>query len=80
MDKQRVHYPRTTPSQRKMLFQKWEETGDIAKACREAHVSEGTFYYWRPRFIGAGAGLGHGQVTGVYVILVRASMKRAVGI
>ncbi len=50
MDKQRVHYPRTTPSQRKVLFQTWEETGDIATACREARVSEGTFYYWRPRF------------------------------
>jgi len=50
MDKQRVQYPRTTPSQRKVLFQIWEETGDIAKACREARVSEGTFYYWRPRF------------------------------
>ena len=50
MDKQRVHYPRTTSSQRKVLFQKWEETGDIGKACREARVSEGTFYYWRRRF------------------------------
>ena len=50
MDKQRVHYPRTTPSQRKVLFQTWEETGDIATACREARVSEGVFYYWRPRF------------------------------
>lgn len=50
MDKQRVHYPRTTSSQRKVLFQKWEETGDIGKACREARVSEGAFYYWRPRF------------------------------
>ena len=50
MDKQRVHYPRTTPSQRKVLFQTWEETEDIATACREARVSEGAFYYWRPRF------------------------------
>jgi len=50
MDKQRVHYPRTTPSQREVLFQIWEETGDIGKACREARVSEGAFYYWRPRF------------------------------
>jgi transposase InsO family protein/transposase len=50
MDIQRVQYPRTTPSQRKVLFQIWEEEGDLAKACREARVSEGTFYYWRPRF------------------------------
>lgn len=50
MEKQRIHYPRTTPSQRKLLFKIWEETGDRAKACEEARVSEGAFYYWRPRF------------------------------
>jgi len=50
MNKQRIHYPRTTPSQRKVLFQTWEETGEIATACRKARVSAGTFYYWRPRF------------------------------
>jgi transposase InsO family protein/transposase len=37
-----------------VLFQIWEETGDIAKACRAARVSEGAFYYWRPRFEGGG--------------------------
>jgi len=54
MDKQRVQYPRTTQSQREKLFQIWEETGDIGKACREVRVSEGTFYYWRPRFEAGG--------------------------
>ena len=54
MDKQRVQYPRTTQSQREKLFQIWEETGDKGKACREVRVSEGTFYYWRPRFEAGG--------------------------
>ena len=50
MSKQRVHYPRTTPSQRRKVFEVWEETGEIDTACQKAGVSEGTFYYWRPRF------------------------------
>jgi transposase InsO family protein/transposase len=54
MNKRRVHYPRTTDSQRQELFQVWEETGEVAKACEKARVSEGTFYYWRPRFEAGG--------------------------
>ena len=54
MDKQRIHYPRTTPSQRKLLFEIWEETGDVAQACTQARVSEGSLYYWRPRFEAGG--------------------------
>jgi transposase InsO family protein/transposase len=46
----RIHYPRTTVSQRKLLFETWEETKDVAQACRTARVSERTFYYWKPRF------------------------------
>lgn len=46
----RIHYPRTTISQRKLLFKTWEETKDVAKACSTARVSERTFYYWKPRF------------------------------
>lgn len=46
----RIHYPRTTVSQRKLLFKTWEETKDVAKACNTARVSERTFYYWKPRF------------------------------
>lgn len=46
----RIHYPRTTGSQRKLLFETWEETKDVAKACSTARVSERTFYYWKPRF------------------------------
>lgn len=46
----RIHYPRTTVSQRKLLFETWEETKDVAKACSTARVSARTFYYWKPRF------------------------------
>ena len=50
MSKQRVYYPRTTYSQRRLLFQVWEEEQDVAEACRQARVAESTFYYWKPRF------------------------------
>jgi len=46
----RIHYRRTTAQQRKLLFEKWEETGNISEACRKAHVGRGTFYYWQARF------------------------------
>ena len=52
--KQRISYPRTTPSQRKLLFQLWQETGDLQRALRESRVSERTFYYWKPRFEAGG--------------------------
>ncbi|MGH8337152.1 MAG: helix-turn-helix domain-containing protein, partial [Gammaproteobacteria bacterium] len=32
------------------LFEIWEETGDRAEACRRAHVSQSTFYNWKPLF------------------------------
>jgi transposase len=50
MSKQHILYPKTTYSQRKLLFEIWEETGDVADACRRARVSQGTYYYWRERF------------------------------
>ena len=50
MKKKRIHYPRTTASQRKELFEVWEETQDVGAACEKARVSKGTFYYWKPRF------------------------------
>jgi len=50
MTARRIHYPRTTAQQRKLLFEKWEETGNISEACRKAHVGRGTFYYWQARF------------------------------
>ena len=48
--KKRLSYPRTTASQRKHLFQVWEETGDLERALSESRVSKRTFYYWKPRF------------------------------
>jgi transposase len=54
----RTHFPRTTPSQRRLLFETWQATGDVMQACRLAHVGERTFYYWKPRFVAEGyAGL-----------------------
>jgi transposase len=50
----RIYYPRTTVSQRTLLFQIWEETQDMIKACSKARVSERTFYYWKPRFEAGG--------------------------
>ena len=56
----RVHFPRTTAAQRRLLFTVWQETGDVARACQAAHVCERTFYHWKPRFLAAGfAGLAH---------------------
>lgn len=54
MRKKRIGYPRTTASQRKKLFEVWEESQDVARACREARVSERTFYNWKPRFDSGG--------------------------
>ena len=50
MKEKRIAYPRTTASQRKKLFEMWEETQDVGTARREARVSERTFYNWKPRF------------------------------
>jgi transposase InsO family protein len=58
MDQKRTYFPRTTASQRRLLFETWEETGDVGTACRKAHVCRQTFYNWQPRFAAAGyAGL-----------------------
>jgi transposase len=50
MNKKRIYYPKTTLSQRRLLFQVWEETQDVAEACRQARTSKSTFYYWKARF------------------------------
>jgi transposase InsO family protein len=46
----RVYYRETTASQRKLLFQVWEETQNVSEACRRAKVGRNTFYYWKPRY------------------------------
>jgi hypothetical protein len=54
----RTYFPHSTPSQRRLLFETWEATGDVEEACRVAHMGRRTFYYWKPRFLAAGyAGL-----------------------
>jgi transposase len=50
MNQKRTYFPPTTPQQRKLLFETWEETGSVVKACKKAHVGRSTFYYWKPRF------------------------------
>ena len=50
MGKTHIHFPRTTPAQRKLLFETWEATGNVPASCQVAHVGRGTFYYWKPRF------------------------------
>lgn len=45
-----VHFPLTTAQQRRLLFETWEASGDVAVACATAHVGRGTFYYWKKRF------------------------------
>lgn len=50
INKQRIYYPHTTYSQRQLLFQTWQETGNIDEACKRARISRRTFYYWKERF------------------------------
>lgn len=65
MAKQRIYYPRTTYSQRRILFEQWQETGDIGASCEAARVSRSSFYYWKDRFEEQGyAGLKVGKKTG----------------
>ena len=40
----RTYFPLTTPSQRRLLFETWQATGDVEQACRVAHVGRRTFY------------------------------------
>jgi hypothetical protein len=58
MTTQRAHFPFPTASQRRLLFETWQQTGTVTLACRTAHVGRRTFYYWKPRVDAAGyAGL-----------------------
>ena len=50
MEKQITYFRRTTAQQRKLLFSRWQQTGNVALACREARVSRQTFYNWKTRF------------------------------
>lgn len=50
MSPKRTYYGFTTAQQRKLLFETWESTGSVMKACEKAHVSRGLFYYWEARY------------------------------
>ena len=50
----RTYFPLTTASQRRLLFETWPATGEVAQACAVAHVGRRTFYYWKPRFLAEG--------------------------
>ena len=48
----------TENPQRKLLFETWEASGSVGQACERAHLSQVTFYHWKPRFAASGyAGL-----------------------
>jgi len=68
MKAKRSYFPATTPQQRKLLFETWEQTGNVTTACRTAHVGRTTFYVWKPRFSERGyAGLETCEQVGVPV-------------
>lgn len=50
----RTYFRPTTAAQRRVLFETWEATGDIDRACQVAHMGRRTFYYWKPRFLAGG--------------------------
>lgn len=50
MDEKTTYFRQTTPQQRKLLFETWQTTGNVALACRKAQVSRQTFYNWKDRF------------------------------
>jgi len=54
----RTYFRPTIASQRRLLFELYQQTGDRHRACAQAHVAERTFYKWKPRCEAAGwAGL-----------------------
>lgn len=58
MSPKKAYFRPTTAQQRKLLFETWEATGSVTKACQVARVSRMMFYYWKPRFDAEGyAGL-----------------------
>ena len=50
MSTKQTYFGFTTTQQRKLLFEEWEATGNVTKACQRARVSRGVFYYWKMRF------------------------------
>jgi hypothetical protein len=50
MSPKRTYFGFSTPQQRKLLFETWEATGSVTKACKKARLSRSLFYYWKARF------------------------------
>lgn len=50
----RAYFRPTTPQQRRLLFETYEQTHRIDEACRVAHVARRTFFYWQPRYRAGG--------------------------
>ena len=50
MEYKTPYFRPTTAQQRKLLFSVWQQTGNVAFACRKARVSRQTFYNWKARF------------------------------
>jgi len=50
-----VYFRPTTVGQRQLLFDLAEQTGNVSKAARGAHVSRGTYYHWRSRYTSDGS-------------------------
>src|SRR5512136_2546943 len=50
MSPKRIYFGFSTPQQRKLLFETWEETGSLTLACKTARLSRSLFYYWKARF------------------------------
>lgn len=50
MSKKRTYYGNTTLQQRQLMFETYEASGSVTKACEKAHVSCGTFYRWKKRY------------------------------
>ena len=48
--RKQTYYGYSTYQQRRLLFETWKETGDVALACKKAHVGRSLFYVWKPRF------------------------------
>jgi len=46
----KTYYRQTTAQQRRLMFEKYEETGRVSEAAKEAHVGRSTFYYWKGRY------------------------------
>ena len=46
----RPYFRESTASQRRLLFETWERTGSVKKACETAKLGRVTFYHWKTRF------------------------------